>query len=473
MNLDAIWSPLIKPSKAISEQANKDYLITMKENFRRFQKNPKAYIDEISNSEQQLFTDTIMSLSLPRRKRFNGLVPIGLEIGLFNATPRLHGAIYEELCDQEKSLANLCQEVAYHPETQEFVSRVTSDMPLISSNLGVLSHAFFHSRFELLGSPIFSLDDSLYRELCLTDIGKQTPCEFMRMPAPNFYLEFGKARLLDNPRCYNEESGWHVLEGAYLNQYILSEQEMESECINPEIDLANIKKERNKFNIISHALATGHIKRGGGDVDVIEIMTTGSPLGKSGLCDDATHQFILLIQDREMDVEALIDWHIKFNNRELSTQRNLQHQVVDKDLPLRHKHRLGAEEEQTIRDAVIAIAKALLYINSETCSMTNVNEATEHKATLRRTKNKAKLRKLEKRGKLLSDHILLTVPKDANDITSQGEKKAGGKATHWRRAHFHPFRYGEGRKKVRIKWIPRTLINAKKGLAKPQVYDVK
>lgn len=474
MFLDALWKPYTEPSKELKDALPEAYLEQMQKEYKRFKKDPESYVTDLSERQAGENSPDIYHLSLPRRKRFIGNVPLGLELALFNTPEAIQRSIIEKLALTDAAIGNIAHDLTVLPDAKQFLQTIYHHAPLSGSNLGVYAHSFFHNRFEMVGAPIFSIDDDLYRELCSTDISKKTPCEFFRTPMPNLYLEFGKTRHDDLPQCWHEQSGWHCMEGAYLNTFILTDEELQYECSNPDIKLGDITRERNKHNVISHALATGFIKPDAGDVQVTEILVTGSPLGKEHLLDDSTHQFILVVQDRDMDIETLLDWHLRYNRKELSSQSGLEKQGNADHLPVRHVHKISDNEVTTISNAVHAITKALLYINSETCALTNIDEASEHRKAIARTKNKAKIRKLEKRAKSLSDYILITLPKDMADTVKQpSQGQRGSVATHWRRAHFHPYRYGEGRKNIRVKWIPRTLVNATKGLPANKEYKVK
>jgi hypothetical protein len=471
--INNLWKPYIQPSAEIKKNTPARFLDEIKEQYKEWCKSPENFIEKISQSSSAKVPEEHFHLSLPRRKRYFGLVPIGLEIGLFNTPLEIHEQIIKNIALTDKALSNISHDIAHLPDATHFLETVYKHSPLSGSNLGIYAHAFFHTRFEMMNAPIFSIDDNLYRELCETDISNKTPCEFFRAPMPMMYLEFGQKRDIDLPRAFNRETQWHCLEGAYLSTYTLTDEELTREANDKEIALGDLSIPRNSHNIISHALVTGHINVGDGDVQIIEVLSTGSPVGKAHLMDDATSQFALVVQDRDMSVDEMLDWHIKFNRRELPTQREQQNSGVSDYLPLKHVHRINDEEVESISNAVHAITKALLYINSETCNLTNHFDATEHKKSLLRTKNKAKIRKLKNKGKALSDYILVTLPKEEQSEASPSGSTGSGKSTHWRRAHFHTFRYGEGRKKTRVKWIGRKHVNATKGLAKPKNYIVK
>lgn len=469
-----LWKPLVSPSKALKDAVPKSYFDLMLELHTRWKKNPNRFIQDMVDREDLDAPTSAYHLSLPRRKRYVGLLPISIEIGLFNTPTEFHYRILERIIQLEESLGNVTHDIAHLPDAKNFLEIVYDKAPLSGTNLGVFAHSFFHTRFEMTGASIFSLDDKLFRELCDTDISSKTPCEFLRTPMPFMYLEFGQTRHLDLPRTFNEQSGWHIMEGAYLNSYTLRQDELIREIESPDAALMDITKPHNRFNAITHALLTGFITKNGGDVQIIEVLATGSPLGKGHVLDDSTHQFVLIIQDRDMDVETLLDWHIKYNRRELISQIDIQTGGATDSLPVRSIYKISDEEEETLSNAVHCIAKALLYINSDTCKLTHLNDATEAKKVISRTQNKAKIRKLESRAKSLSDYILITLPKDVEDelnYTRTGE--GSSKSTHWRRAHFHPFKFGKGRTQTRIKWIPRKLVNAVKGLTPSREYKIK
>tara|TARA_B100001245_G_scaffold236629_1_gene228990 strand:- start:1694 stop:3121 length:1428 start_codon:yes stop_codon:yes gene_type:complete len=472
--LENLWLPYIKPEKEVERIMPKKLQDEIKALYKEYKRNPDQFIYEISENQDLKVSSDLYHLSLPRRKRLLGNKPLGLEVGLFNTPSSIQYRIIERLALTDSALGNISHDLTMLPDVQNFLQTMHKHAPLSGTNLGVYAHSFFHNRFEMVDAPIFSLEDSLYRELCDTDIGGKTPCEFFRPPMPNLYLEFGQTRDPELPLCWHEQSGWHCMEGAYLNTFTLTEEELRRECDNPKLQLGNVSLEHNRYNVISHALADGFIHKDGGDVQVTEILVTGSPLGKNHILDDSTHQFVIVVQDREMDVEAMLDWHLRFNRKELASQQSHRNSGHTDHLPLRHVYQISDNEATTISSTVHAITKALLYINSTNSATKNVYDATEQQKAIARTKNKAKIRKLEKAAKTLSDYILISLPSDDKDIVESYEKgNTGSKSTHWRKGHFHPYRYGEGRKKLRVKWIPRTLINPTKGLAKQKDYKVK
>jgi hypothetical protein len=469
-----LWKPYVQPSKELKKVLPEPFLKEILQLYNEWRKNPDKLIEKIISRQEENAPKSAYELSLPRRKRYIGNVPIGMEIGLINTPTEFHYRLAEKLALSDQALGNISHLIAHLPDAMHFLEEMYKHKPLSGSNLGIYAHSFYHNRFEMTGAPIFSLDDILYRELCDTDISSKTPCEFFRAPMPMMYLEFGQTRHEDLPRTYNRETHWHALEGAYLNTYIITDKELTDECNDPNLALSDITMESNQYNIISHALVSGHIIAGGGDVHVLEVLSTGSPVGKSHIMDDATSQFALVVQDREMEVQKMLDWHIKFNRRELPSQVNQQDSGSSDYLPLTHVHRINDEEVESISNAVHAIAKSLLYINSETCKLTHQYDASEHKKALLRTKNKAKLRKLASKSRSLSDYILITLPKsEAPEIIGGTGEQKSGKSTHWRRAHFHTYRYGEGRKKLRVKWIPKTHVNPTKGISTTKDYRVK
>lgn len=449
------------------------YFETMNESHSLWVKDKSKFAENLIADSRMHPPENIFSLSLPRRKRYLGLLPVTMELGLYNTPLKYHYAIYENIISFNDSLGNIAHAVTGIPDARHFLTKAYEEMPLSGSNLGALAHIFFHGRLELTGGPIFSIADTLYRELCDTDISKKTPCEFLRAPMPMMYLEFGQTRDINLPRTYNDQSKWHAMEGAYLNTFVLTDENLTKESESKDIALGDVTIPRNKYNVISHALATGLIKPGGGDVDVIEILVTGSPVGKNNILDDSTHQFVLVIQDRDLNVEDLLDWHIKYNKRELSSQINIQTGSATDHMKIRNVDKISDEEVETISNAVHAITKALLYINSETCIINHVKELTEFNNQIRRTKNKAKIRKLKNKSRALSDYISISLPDDELQKDTNNEGTQTRKKSHWKRAHFNTYFVGKGRTETRIKWIRRKLINANKVVVSSKEYRVK
>lgn len=475
-SINNVWRAIENPSSDMIKKIDPTYLADLKVAHAEFKKDASQFAEDRFSDQALQPPATIWHYSLPKRKRFLGHVPLPLEIGMLETPLVLQQVMYESVATLDQSIGNIAKLASDLPDVNRFLGAVTNENPLSGSNLGIYAHSFFDQRLCTTASPIFTLDDSLYLELCATNIGKQTECHFLALPMPMMYLEFGLTRHANTPMAHNESSGWHIIEGAYLNGFTLTQDELTREIENPNIQLNNVNFSGNNSNIISHALADGFITANGGDVRIIEVLVTGSPLGKDNLLDDSTHQFALVIQDPTMLVSELIEWHIKYNRCELDSQQGLTRNDLS-HVHVRQVDVINEQEVKTFEDSVDAITKALLYINSETCITTHIREATEHKKVLKRTINKAKQRKIKNRGRGLVDYIQISLPQNDAvgflESASDLDEIKGRKATHWRRAYFNTYWTGEGRTEKRIKLIPRTLINPIKGVTKAKDYKVK
>lgn len=446
-------------SKEVSKRIAPAYFELQSETQKVFSKNPQKYFQK-HEEKMNKSSPEVMRLSLPRRKRWLGLMPISMELG-FIQEPEVVEIIVELLSEEDCKISNLARKIAQNSSaTRNSINLAASYMPDATTNLGNLDHTLFHHKFEMAGAPLFQITDTLAEQLNDTDIGKSTPCLFLKQPYPMMYIEYGQ-----NPfsgiKIYNRQSQWHDLEGMYLNSVHYPDEQLSEDIDDGLFDLEGADKET-KSNMFTHAYQSGHVKKGGGDIQVIEVLATGSPVGKGSNFDDATVFFILIVQDPEMSVQELIDWHRKYYKGELPTQGSLESSLEGIDINVHKSSVMSPQDAESFPKVVEAITKSLLYINSETAIRESVKEVAELKKKINRTSNKAKKRKLLQQGGQALDYIRVGISNnDLNEeISINVSKQAGTKKTHWRRAHFREQAYGKGRALRKIRWIPRRMINA-------------
>lgn len=121
-------------------------------------------------------------------------------------------------------------------------------------------------RQHMAPAPYFRLSDELAYLLAHTDIAEDIPVACLRPPYPRMYIEFGTGRDL-GLMLPNTETGWHVLEGAYVEH-----------GAHPEV-------------------GTG-----------LYVMLTGSPLGKAHALDDAVAAVLLPMADETQPLTEALRW---------------------------------------------------------------------------------------------------------------------------------------------------------------------
>jgi hypothetical protein len=417
----------------------------------------RSYIEEYSTRIDSKNPD-VMKLSLPRRKRWLGFLPLNFELGFIKDEFEV-AYLIEALSQENIKIGNVAHSLASHSgSVRGFISGVNDTFPDANTNLASIDHILYAHRFEMLAAPLFSITDALSEQLLDADIGKSTECYFLKCPHPMQYIEFGETPC-DDVLIYNNVSGWHELEGMYVNEYVLTNEGMNTEIDNGNVDLHS-KEKNNKHNMISYAIESGAVKKDGGDVRIIEILATGTPLNKSGNFDDATLSFTIIYQDETMSVMELINWHKKYYRGELECQTNEEEDDVYDGLSVTRQSTITANDEKSMGEIIEVLAKSLLYINSENSIKEEVNDRKAADIAIKRTLNKAKKRKLEKRTKVAMDYIRIGPVTTSTNTASVPDSNNKRKATHWRRAHFRQQAHGKGRSLRKVKWIARQIVNS-------------
>jgi len=171
----------------------------------------------------------------------------------------------------------------------------------------------------------------------------------------------------------------------------------------------------------------------------------GSPIGKDNALDDASQDLILFIQNEDECLQELLDRHITFFKS-----------------PQAYCHRgmaaFNANEADSFKAIIYALAKALLYLNLPESRQEKNNERTELKNRIALLGNK-KASKLSRKLEKTYDKIIVG-SSSFQDTDEKSVTKGGNIKTHWRRGHFRRIRIGEGRTEVKIGWIQPSLVNA-------------
>lgn len=108
------------------------------------------------------------------------------------------------------------------------------------------------------------------------------------------------------------------------------------------------------------------------------------------------------------------------------------------------------------------LAKALLYIGLAEARRATHPQRTEYLRQHAHLKSAAKRAKVERRARLLVDHILISAPPAPAVAPTSG---AAGHAVraHWRRGHYRMQPHGPQRQQRRLQWIRPVLVHGEVG----------
>jgi hypothetical protein len=280
------------------------------------------------------------------------------------------------------------------------------------------------ARLRAHGDPILEVTAPLQALLAETDLQEGLPVRFFRNPDLTMvYIALARPNPLRIP---HRLSGLHDCEGAYIGMYQLPAHHPM---------LITIKRYR------ALRLDPGQPTR------AIEIVLTGSPVGKKDALDDASQDLLLLVQNENEDLASVLERHITFYNTPAAYS---QPGMAPLD-----PHEVGM-----MKPVIYQLAKVLLYLNLADAERTPQLERTRLERRLRMG-GKPLSSKRRERLALVYDRTLmgpLAIP-DAAQVDA-GENAERSVRPHWRRGHFKRIRYGEGHSQSRIDWIRPTLVNA-------------
>lgn len=293
-------------------------------------------------------------------------------------------------------------------------------------NMGSYLLTLARARLRAQGDPIVQLTPALQAMLAETDLASDLPAGFFRSPSPIAYIELARPNPLRLP---NEYSGLHECEGAYLGLFELP-----------------AGHDVFAFSAQNEALKLDPSK----PVRVVEIVVTGSPIGKQHVLDDASDNLMLLIQDEDECLQQVLDRHIAWY---LDPMAYEQPGMAP----------LSTEDVEMIRPVMDLLAKALLYLNLSEAEKLTVNERSDLQRKRKGLGQKKKAR-LQRKLATAYDRIVIgparfPAPEEPQGHEGTGEAQRSVKA-HWRRGHFRTIRYGEKRSKQRLGWIKPVLVNA-------------
>ena len=339
-----------------------------------------------------------------------------------------------------------------HATTEWIINNVPGMYEVAEAHFGILGGANMGSfvltvtrtRLRAHGDPILQVTSPLQAMLAETDLAAELPATMLRSPYPLCYIAFARPNPL---RVTNRTSGLHECEGAYIGTYELPAGH----------EVLSIPA-RNR------ALKLDPAK----PVRVVEIVITGSPVGKENALDDASQDLVLLIQDEDECLRAVLDRHIAwFNNPAAYGRPGLAP--------------MDSAEVAMTRPVVEQLAKVLLYLHLSDAEKARVTERSDLEEKIR-TLGPKKAARFRRKLSSAYDRIVIgpaTFPEPETPGTGTGAGGAGeglrSVKAHWRRGHFRTIRYGEKLGKSRLGWIKPVLVNAGQafGAVKTKGYVVK
>lgn len=265
-------------------------------------------------------------------------------------------------------------------------------------------------RHRISPAPHFLIDDALVNLLEHTDIAADIPLAMFNLPFRRFYVELGKSRTC---QCTlpNSLSGDHVLEGAYVER--------------------------------------GRHQEG----EFLSVVLTGSPLGKLDATDDATLSLALPLSDPSRSIHDAI----------LAAHQRAKSEAAPAGLAISP----DAWANDALQ-AVLLLAKALLYIGMPGARRQLHPEKTEAIKALRVIKSTAKKVKAQRRIDRAYDYVLIS-PQPEHTVTAQQMASTTNVRAHWRRGHYRSQAHGTQLLLRKLIFIEPVLVGAQAKLTEPAV----
>lgn len=268
------------------------------------------------------------------------------------------------------------------------------------TEMGTAFALMLYLRQSMAPQPQFLIDDALVAMLEQTDISEDVPVSVLRLPFPRCYLELGRSRSTDII-VPNLVSGAHVLEGAYL-------------------EFAESPR------------------KGPG----LYVMLTGSPLGHENAMDDATSSLFIPTGDPTQPLRSAL------------ASARAQSGELARSLGLRETPQEFFEHEI---QALMLIAKALLYIGLPQARRTLKNDHSQALTSALSKKNPAKRERALADARRLADYVLITAPPESK---VPGMETGRALKAHWRRGHYRMQRHGPALALQKLIFIEPTLVGS-------------
>jgi hypothetical protein len=280
------------------------------------------------------------------------------------------------------------------------------------TEVGNIYSMLLYLRHTMHPQPYFVIADPLVDMMENTDIADDIPASMVKLPYPRFFIEFGKDRTcgLSLP---NIMSGQHILEGAYIEKGVHS------------------------------TLGEGMF-----------VLLTGSPIGKSGAMDDATHSLFIPLDDPNLSVKEALARTFK----------------LGKAVSLEHGYRVTPDSFlQQAFDCLLFVLKTLLYINLPEARKELHKEKTEWLKATNSLQSTAKKAKAAKRGRGLVDHILIKAPPAVEGGAGGAGQGVRSMKQHWRRGHYRTQAHGPQFSMRKVIFVQPVLVHGdSSGVTMPQ-----
>ncbi|SDZ62439.1 hypothetical protein [Pseudomonas salomonii] len=292
----------------------------------------------------------------------------------------------------------------------------------------IMSSTLFPYKFKNQDGNILTTSNVIDQLLEETEIGDDIPISYLRPPFKNCYIEFTEDRS-SSLRVFNEQTHEHILEGVYISETQIEPgtEGMQRYVAHPLVDTTQTLR-------------------------ILELMFTGSPLGKSHNTDDALRVQGFYIQDNALTIKEELK---------------------------RVEERYGADEDfagdmNYVSEALNHMAKVLLFINCKQYRDVAFNEKKEMLKKVVALKSLPKIKKYESKLRKVYDRIIIKPEDSVVYESSLGHNHARDvqpKKTHWRKGHFRMQPYGVGATKRKVIFIEPTVVGGV--FAKKKSYDVK
>lgn len=272
-------------------------------------------------------------------------------------------------------------------------------------------------KFRKLKGNILTTSDEIDKKLEATDIGDDIPIAYLRPPFKNCYIEFSQNRK-SSLKLFHQESGEHILEGVYVSE---------------------INVEPNSQQMEIFASGQRDIIDSSKPLRVLDLMFTGSPLGKTHFLDDTLRIQGFYIQDDKITIKEELEDVVKT---------------------------YGADEDfvgdiNYLAEALLHISKVLLFSNCKQYRDTVFNERQEIQKKISSLKSPAKIKKYDKKLRRSYDRLIIQ-PEDhivySKDKAEEHSNNHKAKSAHWRKGHFRMQPYGPGATKRKVLFIEPTVV---------------
>lgn len=278
-------------------------------------------------------------------------------------------------------------------------------------------------KFRKLNGNILTTSNEIDFLLEKTDIGNEIPISYVRPPFKCCYIEFTEDRL-SSLRVYNEESGEHILEGVYLS---------EVEIFPGSLQMASYEKSEHFLNLFSKSFNKNESFR------IIDIMFTGSPVGKMNNADDALRVQAFYVFDDKLTIKDELGLIIE---------------------------RFGSDDDfcndvNYLSTILEHMAKVLLFTNCKQYRDTAFNEREELEKKINSITSPGKLKKYSNKLRRTYNRLVIK-PQDnivyTSDVNNKHSNGHNPKRAHWRKGHFRMQPYGPGATSRKIIFIEPTVV---------------